>query len=126
MQVFDLRISVKKIFVLSLNYVLVWLFLTAAFMFIGVAVLGLELGFANMAVMVMAITGGFLAGFLALFAPGGVGVREGVGAAILVPLMTLENALLLMLLFRGWVVVAELLAGALVLGAGGRFRAVND
>jgi uncharacterized membrane protein YbhN (UPF0104 family) len=125
-RMFDLSISVNQVLLLSLNYLAVWLFLAAAFIFIGAAVVGLELAFANLAILVMAITAGFLSGFLALFAPGGVGIREGVGAAILVSIMTLENALLLMLLFRGWVVVSELLAGALVLGAGGRFRAVND
>jgi uncharacterized membrane protein YbhN (UPF0104 family) len=50
-----------------------------------------------------------------LFAPGGVGVREGVGAALLANIMSLEDAVLLMLMFRLWVVVMELIAGAAVL-----------
>ena len=69
---------------------------------------------------VLSLTAEFLAGFLALFATGGVGRREGVGAALLTSVVTLEEAVLLMLLFRVWVVAAELIAGAVVLVSAGK------
>ena len=111
----EVRISTLEVLKLSTGYVLGWLFLSCAFMLVCSSIIGIELTPANAAVFVLSLTAGFLAGFLALFAPGGVGVREGVGAALLTSVVTLEEAVLLMLLFRVWVVVAELLAGAVVL-----------
>ena len=84
-------------------------------MFVCTAFVDIELTRATVPVFVLSLTAGFLAGFVALFAPGGVGVREGVGAALLANIMSLEDAVLLMLMFRLWVVVMELLAGALML-----------
>ena len=112
---FEVRIGALEVLKLSAGYVLVWLFLAGAFMFVCGSVIDVELSFANGVVFVLSLTAGFLAGFLALFAPGGAGVREGVGAAFLTAIVTLEEAVLLMLLFRVWVVAAELLAGAVVL-----------
>jgi uncharacterized membrane protein YbhN (UPF0104 family) len=98
-----------------MGYVGVWLFLAITFMLVCTAFVDVQLTSVTVPVFILGLTAGFLAGFIALFAPGGVGVREGVGAAILATIMTLEEALLLMLMFRLWVVVMELLAGALVL-----------
>ena len=111
---FEVRLGGLEVLKLSAGYLLVWLLLACAFMFVCTSVISVELTFANGLVFVLSLTAGFLAGFLALFAPGGAGVREGVGAALLTSIVTLEEAVLLMLLFRVWVVVAELLAGALV------------
>lgn len=113
--VFELRIGVGAVIGLSMGYIGVWLFLAITFMFVCTAFVDVELTRATVPVFVLSLTAGFLAGFVALFAPGGVGVREGVGAAFLGRIMTLEEAVLLMLMFRLWVVVMELLAGALVL-----------
>ena len=113
--VFELRIGVGAVIGLSMGYIGVWLFLAIAFMFVCTAFVDLELTRATVPVFVLSLTAGFLAGFVALFAPGGVGVREGVGAAFLANVMSLEEAVLLMLMFRLWVVVMELIAGALVL-----------
>ena len=108
----EVRISTLSILKLSLGFVFEWLFLSAAFIFVCTSFVSVELDTASAAVFVLSLTAGFLAGFLALFAPGGVGVREGVGAIFLSSLVTLEEAVLLMLLFRVWVVATELLAGA--------------
>lgn len=111
---FEVRVSTLEVVKLSVGYALEWLFLAAAFMFVCTSIISVELTPINAAVFVLSLTAGFLAGFLALFAPGGVGVREGVGAVFLTSVVTLEEAVLLMLLFRVWVVAAELLAGAVV------------
>lgn len=112
---FEVRLGSVEVLKLSAGYLLVWLFLACAFMFVCTSVISVPLTLANGVVFVLSLTAGFLAGFLALFAPGGAGVREGVGAAFLTSIVTLEEAVLLMLLFRVWVVAAELLAGAVVL-----------
>ena len=114
-KVFELRFGVGAIIGLSMGYIGVWLFLAMTFMLVCTAFVDIELTRATVPVFVLSLTAGFLAGFIALFAPGGVGVREGVGAAILATIMSLEEALLLMLMFRLWVVVMELVAGALLL-----------
>jgi hypothetical protein len=51
---------------------------------------------------------GTVGGFLALFAPVGLGVREGIGALILAPAVGADVALLSMMLLRGVTVVADL------------------
>ena len=119
LRLFEVRISTGNVMTLSFGYVLVWLFLSCAFMLVCTSVIDVELTPTTTAIFVLSMTAGFLAGFLALFAPGGVGVREGVGAAFLTSVVSLEEAVLLMLLFRVWVVVAELVAGAVVLALPG-------
>jgi hypothetical protein len=52
---------------------------------------------------------GTVAGFLALFAPVGLGIREGVGALVLAPAVGADVALLSMVLLRGITVVVDLL-----------------
>lgn len=112
---FELRVGIGAVIGLSMGYIGVWLFLAITFMFVCTAFVDVALTSATVPVFVLSLTAGFLAGFVALFAPGGVGVREGVGAALLANIMSLEDAVLLMLMFRLWVVVMELIAGAAML-----------
>jgi hypothetical protein len=65
---------------------------------------------------------GTVAGFLALFAPVGLGIREGLGAAILAPVVGADVALLGLFLLRGITVVVDLALALLsmVAGAGAR------
>lgn len=66
-------------------------------------------------VMVVAATVGYVAGFLAVFAPGGVGVREAVGSAVLVLVMPMPDAIMLSLIFRLWTVATEGIFGGIML-----------
>lgn len=52
-----------------------------------------------------------IAGFLAFFSPGGLGVREGVMVGLLAGQLGLSGALLLSVVFRGWLILSESLAG---------------
>jgi hypothetical protein len=65
--------------------------------------------------------GAYFLGYAALFAPAGVGVREGVMALLLTPWMGAAEATLLAVLARLWMTAAELLP---VVGIGGA-RALN-
>lgn len=56
---------------------------------------------------------GIIAGFFALFAPAGVGVREGVTIGLLVPYMPIEHAMLLAIVARLWQVISDVLGGVL-------------
>lgn len=64
--------------------------------------------------LILANTVGIVAGFLAIFAPGGIGVREAVTSGVLSTLMPLKTAVLLSLLYRLWLVSADLLIGGAV------------
>jgi hypothetical protein len=117
-RLFDIRTNIAQVLTLSLGCTAIWLFLAVTFILFCTSIVGVELTPANVAAFVLSLTAGYLAGFLAIFAPGGVGVREGVGAVFLSSIVTLEEAVLLMLLFRVWIVFAELAAGAAVIARG--------
>lgn len=53
----------------------------------------------------------FVAGFLAVFAPGGIGVREGVMVTMIAQHIPLGDALILALVFRVWFTCFDVLAG---------------
>lgn len=84
---------------------------------------GLEVFFLLTAVQPVAVTAfpaslaaaaiGTVVGFLALFAPGGLGVREGLGALILAPVTTAEVALFVLVLLRLMTVAVDLGFGGL-------------
>lgn len=64
--------------------------------------------------MLLANTAGVALGFFAVFAPGGIGVREAITSAILYNFMPLADAVLLSFLFRIWSILMDVL-GALVI-----------
>lgn len=61
--------------------------------------------------LLLANTAGISAGFLALFAPGGIGVREAVSIAMLSPFMPLSDAVAITVLSRIWLVATDLMGG---------------
>jgi uncharacterized membrane protein YbhN (UPF0104 family) len=85
-------------------------FCLAAFTTVGASIYPLALA---------SIALGTVAGFLALFAPVGLGVREGIGALILSPVVGPDVALLGMILLRGVTVVVDLGLALLALLSGG-------
>lgn len=65
--------------------------------------------------LVLANTIGVTLGFFAFFSPGGLGVREAVTSSFLVSQLSIEDALLVSVVFRLWIVVSELLSGIALL-----------
>jgi hypothetical protein len=65
---------------------------------------------------------GTVAGLVALFAPVGLGIREGLGALILAPAVGAEVALLGLVLLRGITVVVDLSLALISMAAGARSR----
>jgi hypothetical protein len=101
--------------ILLLKFVILWLLN-------GLVLTGLYFSFFDgsysfelVASLILANTVGITLGFFAIFAPAGIGVREGVTSAILLNQMPLTDALLLSLLYRLWVVAIELSGGLLAL-----------
>ncbi len=61
----------------------------------------------KLAALILANTIGFIIGFLAVFAPGGIGVREAVTVAALSPFLPLREALIAAILLRAWMVLFD-------------------
>ncbi len=95
---------------LTLRYFAVWCLLGLGFAGVAHAITGIELSAANIGLLIFANTVGYVGGFLALFAPGGLGVRESIGAGILSGEVGLEGAALVLVSFRIVVMAAELIA----------------
>ena len=96
------------------GYMLNWLVHGAAFACLSRG-LGLDIGFG---VGTTAFAAAYFAGYVAVFAPAGIGIRESSLAGLLTPVLGLEASLVLAALQRVWITAAELLgaaAGALVL-----------
>jgi len=67
---------------------------------------------ANFPLIMAAGASGLLLGLLALFAPAGIGVREGLGAAILSQIVPLDVAILASVIFRLCMVLTDLIVGS--------------
>ena len=104
----------KSYLFLLLAYLGVWLLSGLAFASIYFTFFRSDLNAQLIFAMLLANAIGNTLGFLALFAPGGIGVREAVASGILAGFIPLNDAIMLSLLFRLWMTLSELL-GALTL-----------
>lgn len=93
-------------------YILIWVLNGTVLAQLHLAFFGGPLTVTLVLTLVLANTVGIITGFLAVFAPGGIGVRESVTSALLVGVMPIDQAVLLNLLYRLWLVVGDLLLGA--------------
>jgi hypothetical protein len=103
----ELDISTKDVIIYLLGYSVSWLLFGLAFLIFIKAMAQAPFS------MYLSLTGAFAfaanIGFLALFVPGGMGVREGILVLLLSPFFPLPVATLISLLARLWVTLAELL-----------------
>ena len=110
-------VSSRQYFWLVLGYAFLWTFLGAVFLGLYCAffsdVVDVRIGLGLIMANAVAIT----AGFFALFAPGGIGVREAVGASLLVAYIPLPEAAALVILFRIWATAMDGIAGIAVIPA---------
>lgn len=88
-----------------------WLVNGTLFSAIYYAFLGREPTLNVLATLILANTVGVSVGFLAVFAPGGIGVREAVTSGLLLTVMPLEQSLMASVLFRLWLLVTDLVVG---------------
>jgi uncharacterized membrane protein YbhN (UPF0104 family) len=61
----------------------------------------------SLAALILANTVGFIVGFLAVFAPGGIGVREAITVAALSPFLPVREALIAAIALRAWMVLFD-------------------
>ncbi len=108
---YEVRLSPALMFGLLLRYMIVWVLLGMVMYCLYLALFPGLVSVQMAAVVTLACIAGMSAGFVAIFAPGGVGVREAVSGAILAAYMPLSDAVLVVLLFRIWLAALEVLAG---------------
>ncbi|MGH8751922.1 MAG: lysylphosphatidylglycerol synthase domain-containing protein [Burkholderiales bacterium] len=113
-------ITHKNYLVLLLAYLAVWLWSGLSFACIYQAFFETHTGAELIFALLLANAAGNTLGFLALFAPGGIGVREVVASAILAGFIPLNDAIMLNLLYRLCVVAFELLGSLTLLLPGSR------
>jgi glycosyltransferase 2 family protein len=107
------NISRRAALGLTLLYFISWVVMGCAFGFFVAAIAGPgEVSIPAAAVMYVVA---YAVGFLALFAPGGIGVREGMLAAMLGPYLPVSVAILIAALSRLLVTVIELLCVAVTI-----------
>lgn len=110
---FYLRVALLNMLNWALAGLGAW-FCLRAFGLVGLGILPLALA---------ALALGTVAGFVAIFAPAGLGIREGLGALILAPVVGAEVALLGLVLLRGITVVVDLSLALLSMASGTRPQA---
>jgi glycosyltransferase 2 family protein len=94
------------------RYLLVWLSSGIIFALIHYAFIDQSMSGTLLGALILANTIGIWAGFIAIFAPGGIGVREAAGIVVLQSFMPLESAVMLSILSRAWLILMDLLGGA--------------
>jgi glycosyltransferase 2 family protein len=114
------RLAPRAFVVAVVGSTLGWLLLGTAFHLLG---RGLGVVDLPLPASIAAFVGSYLAGFLALFSPGGVGVREGTMQGMLRGLGVPEGeALVLVVASRLWLTVLEILPALVFIAAGGLRR----
>ena len=108
----------KNYIFLLLAFLAVWVLSGLAFASIYFTFFGADLNARLVLAMLLANAVGNTLGFLALFAPGGIGVREAVASGILAGFIPLNDAIMLSLLFRLWMTLSELLGACTLLWPG--------
>ena len=109
------RLPPTAVWIAAMGSAIGWLLFGAAFHVLGTAVLGRPTGDAATSIALFTLS--YLAGFLALIAPGGIGVREGVLAGLLVSTgtTTIAEATWIVVASRLWLTVLEVVPGGLLL-----------
>jgi hypothetical protein len=107
------HLEIRHYYSYFIKYAGIWLLISAILYGVYLTFFLSSPSFSEYLVTVVAAIAGYTAGFLAVFAPGGIGVREAVGAAVLAFIMPIDEAVLLSLIFRLWTVIAEGAAGGI-------------
>ena len=102
-----LRNDVWQLLGLTFAHVLMWLIGGALLCVIYFSVFDAAITTNGVVALILANTVGFIVGFLAVFAPGGIGVREATTVAILAPFFPLREALIAAVALRAWIVLFD-------------------
>jgi len=92
---------------LIVAYSILWLITGMILSVIYFSLFDVTVSVGNLAALILANTIGFIVGFLAVFAPGGLGVREATTVAVLAPFFPIREALIAAILLRALIVVFD-------------------
>lgn len=91
----------------SLAHAVLWLVSGVVLCIIYFSLFGATVTVQGVAALILANTIGFIVGFLAVFAPGGLGVREATTVAILAPFFPMREVLIAAIAMRAWIVLFD-------------------
>lgn len=97
----------KSVFGFSLAYAVLWLLSGAIFSIIYFSLFYVPASAESVAALVLSNTVGIVAGFVAVFAPGGIGVREGMTTFVLAEFVPIREALMAAVSYRAWVTLID-------------------
>lgn len=106
-------LSTKNYSLMLFNYMLIWLLNSFLFLSLYLTFITDTITYEQILWLFIANISSIIIGFLAIFAPGGIGIRESVSSFILSFTMPLEQAIMLSLVFRLWLVATEFILGLL-------------
>lgn len=110
-----LDISIRDYLLMACLYQIEWLLLGIIAVFIYMAMTG-GIPLAHVAILLIGSnTIGMVVGFIALFAPAGIGVREAVNAGILLNTLTVSEVTGFVILLRSWSVSADIIIGSIAM-----------
>ena len=120
-----MKVPARSIWIAALGSLCAWLLYGTAFQLLARGVLGSSAG--AWSAYVAVYTGSYLAGFLALFAPGGIVVRESVMVLGLTQLGLATNAeaVVLAVASRLWLTILEVVPGLFFLARDGAHHATH-
>ena len=91
----------------TLAHVVMWITSGVTLCIIYYSMFDAAITVAGAAALILANTIGFIVGFLAVFAPGGLGVREATTVAVLAPFRPIREALIAAVVLRAWIVLFD-------------------
>lgn len=112
-----LQLRYRDTLSLLMPYLAFWLSLGTAFYLLCSSIYPTPASFLQLVVLSGTFAASWLIGFLAIFAPNGLGIREGTLTLLLSLYMPVPVAIVVSLLSRVWSTIGELLAFALYFGA---------
>lgn len=112
------RMDLRAVLSIYGSYLLTWVFWGVGFFFVVRSVTDLSVFHLPQMIAIFTVT--YLAGFLAVLTPGGLGVREGLMAVWLAAYVPAPVAIVIGLLSRLWLTAAELICVAIAYGLNDR------
>lgn len=116
-EVRPINISHSLMVIIQFTVTISWIFAGLALYFMAKGV-GLHIVIADTVPVIASMSLSWLAGYLAVVSPGGLGVREGMMLLMLKPVLAVQTALLLPILSRVILLLSEAFLGLLALALG--------
>lgn len=103
----DVRFGPLRLLMFSLAYATLWLVSGVILSIIYYSAFDESVSIQGVAAIILANTIGFIAGFLAVFAPGGLGVREAVTVLVLAPFLPVRELIVAAVALRALIVLFD-------------------